>query len=402
MYMYVHAHTHTCTHNHHGTSTRALSPIRTQIVARLHRTIFLDVQMHTHKSILSYTLTLCVYSPHSSFEGFIAPLFLLACLMFPFVIQISEIVSEKEQRLRQALTAVGMYDMSYWLSWHVWQIVLCALQAVLICAFGCAFGFRIFMINDFSVVFITFWLFSLAMSGLAYIFCAILTRSQQAVPVGFAAFLIAFAMYFIINIFNFPFGRINTTEPFGYDYDTASKLAKKNNSDVIVEPIFAVLPPSLLVKAISDLGELSGRENSAGLRFGAVSTYCKLTDMCDPDFSIANIWVWHLMLYVIFSVIGIYLENVIPDQLGACKPVWYVFSARYWGLGKSKVTDVVQDCEDEDVDQDVAAEERAVQARANLPMSQESAIEVRGLLKAFRRGGKEFRAVKAPWYSVGE
>jgi len=37
----------------------------------------------------------------ASFESQIAPLFLVACAMFPFVVQISEVVSERELKLRQ-------------------------------------------------------------------------------------------------------------------------------------------------------------------------------------------------------------------------------------------------------------------------------------------------------------
>ena len=61
----------------------------------------------------------------STFEGQIAPLFLLACSMFPFVIQMNEIVAEKELKLRQVLSAMGLKDFSYWMSWHLFQV--CAL-----------------------------------------------------------------------------------------------------------------------------------------------------------------------------------------------------------------------------------------------------------------------------------
>eukprot|EP00961_Rhodomonas_salina_P285537 3858499-Rhodomonas_salina.1 len=40
--------------------------------------------------------------------------------------------------------------------------------------------------------------------------------------------------------------------------------------------------------------------------------------------------------------------------------------------------------------------------RANGEMDAANAVEVRGLLQEFRRGGKPLMAVKAPWFGVGK
>jgi hypothetical protein len=45
----------------------------------------------------------------ASFESQVAPLFLVACAMFPFSVQIAEVVSERELKLRQALAAMGLH-----------------------------------------------------------------------------------------------------------------------------------------------------------------------------------------------------------------------------------------------------------------------------------------------------
>ena len=54
----------------------------------------------------------------------------------------------------------------------------------------------------------------------------------------------------------------------------------------------------------------------------------------------------------------------------------------------------------ESTDEDVLAEEEVAQARANQSMGATSAIEVRGLRATFKRGGKEFHAVRCPWYCI--
>lgn len=147
---------------------------------------------------------------------------------------------------------------------------------------------------------------------------------------------------------------------------------------MLLEPLLALLPPSLLVKCLSDLGVIVGREDSKGLRFKDVHSYCTLKASCNPTFSIASAWAWFMGLYVLYSVMGLYLENVRPDQLGAKKHPFYFLTFRYWGLGHAQVPDVLPGgrTRDGDMDIDVAAEECNVQRRANLPMDEGSAIEV--------------------------
>lgn len=85
----------------------------------------------------------------------------------------------------------------------------------------------------------------------------------------------------------------------------------------------------------------------------------------------------------------------------------YLVSAAYWGFGAAHVRDPPGGPEDTDpddpgqVDEDVAAEARECQSRADGPMASGSAVEVRGLRQTFRRGGRAFHAVRGPWISVG-
>lgn len=70
--------------------------------------------------------------------------------MFPFVIQMNEIVMEKELKLRKALQAMGLRDTSYWLSWHIYQSLMALLFGCFIWVFGMIFQFRLFLRNGDS------------------------------------------------------------------------------------------------------------------------------------------------------------------------------------------------------------------------------------------------------------
>ncbi|CAL5362168.1 unnamed protein product [Camellia sinensis] len=52
------------------------------------------------------------------------PAFFLAIAMFGFVFQIRSLVTEKELKLHQAMTMMGLYDTAYWLSWLTWETLM--------------------------------------------------------------------------------------------------------------------------------------------------------------------------------------------------------------------------------------------------------------------------------------
>lgn len=95
--------------------------------------------------------------------GTIGPIFLLAATMFGFVIQMSNLVTERELKLRQAMSIMGLLDSAYWLSWLLWEIALVLISSTLIILFGMMFQFYLFLHNNFGVLFFMFFLFQLNM-----------------------------------------------------------------------------------------------------------------------------------------------------------------------------------------------------------------------------------------------
>ena len=321
--------------------------------------------------------------------------------MFPFSVQIAEVVSEREQKLRQALAAMGLHDLSYWLSWHLFQTAAAMINAFLIYCFGCIFQFSIFTKNDFGVVFLTFWMHGQAMIGVAFLLAAFLSRSTQAVASGFATFLVGFVLFFMVGVFGFPFGELDgQTPPFSFDSNiTTGELYRKSNSETLAEPLVALMPPALLVQGITHMGRFSLSDEDNGLRFANASSYCTLSRNCDAAYDLESTWRILLGLYVFYSAIALYLDNVFPDAMGVRKPLWYFLVPSYWGVGQAHVTDSVEVIE-ASTDIDVVDEESRMQGRVNARADEDCAIEIRGLVAEFRRGGKPFFAVKAPWYSV--
>ncbi len=64
------------------------------------------------------------------------PAFFLGCLMFNFVIQMGQLVTEKELRLREAMTVVGLSDWIYWTTWIITNICWNTLSGLLLILAG--------------------------------------------------------------------------------------------------------------------------------------------------------------------------------------------------------------------------------------------------------------------------
>lgn len=126
-------------------------------------------------------------------------LLLLSALLFPFVMQMSEVANDKETRIRQTLQAIGMLDSAYWISWHLFHCVTSALIALSITVVGLLFGFELFVNIDFGVLFFTFFFFSLAMNGLAFFLSSFLHTSASAMWVGVCTFFVGFIAYVVVR-----------------------------------------------------------------------------------------------------------------------------------------------------------------------------------------------------------
>lgn len=108
--------------------------------------------------------------------------------------QISAVVLERELKLRQALRTMGQLDSAFWLSWMTYELVLAAITSLLLAAFGALFQIRMFLNNDFGLIFMLFFLFQLAMASLAFLLSTAVGKASTAVNLGFVIFIIGWLM----------------------------------------------------------------------------------------------------------------------------------------------------------------------------------------------------------------
>ncbi|KAL5544418.1 hypothetical protein UlMin_008202 [Ulmus minor] len=331
----------------------------------------------------------------SSFSAMdtIGPAFFLATAMFGFVLQISSLVTEKELKLRQAMTMMGLYDSAYWLSWLTWEGILTLLSSIFIIFFGMMFQFDFFLNNSFAVVFLVFFLFELNMLSLAFMLSAFISKASSSTTAGFSLFIVGFLTQ-LVTAFNFPYTQ------------SISKL---------IRVIWSLFPPNLLAEALSLLAGATSTPQDVGISWSRRAKCAPNDDEC--VITIDDIYKWLVGTFFLWFVLAIYFDNIIPNVSGVRKSLFYFLNPGYWtGKGGKVKEGGICSCmgslpPQEHItpdDEDVLAEENLVKQQAREGIDDPNiAVQIRGLLKTYPgstnigcckcKKNSPYHALKALW-----
>ncbi|KAJ8560529.1 hypothetical protein K7X08_022389 [Anisodus acutangulus] len=247
-----------------------------------------------------------------SFQNFalvviFSPIFFYAISMFGFVFQISSMVLEKELKLRQAMTVMGLFDSAYWCSWLIWEGIMTFLSSLLIVLFGMMFQLHLFLKNSFLIVLLLFFLFQLNMVGFAFLISNFIRKSASTTSASFAIFVIGCG-----------------TQTF-----SGALYSDTNHKTSYRRTIWSFFPPNPFSGGLNLL--LFAADNG-GISWNRLS-------LCDIDdsycYSILHYYRWLIATFFLWLVLAIYLDNIIPNSAGVRKPFCYFFKPGYW-TGKSE------------------------------------------------------------------
>ncbi|GMP33513.1 hypothetical protein CsSME_00006800 [Camellia sinensis var. sinensis] len=248
--------------------------------------------------------------------GSVGPTFFLAIAMFGFVFQISNLITEKELKLRQAMTMMGLYDTAYWFSWLTWEGIITLLSALLTVLFGMMFQFDFFLNNNFAVVFLLFFLFQFNMIGFSFMLSAFISKSSSSTTAGFSIFIIGFLTQ-VITQFGFPYS---------------------SNFSSLYRIIWSLFPPNLLAQGLKLLSDATATPQDPGISWSRKGKCAPNDNECVV--TISEIYIWLISTFLLWFVLAIYFDNIIPNSSGVRKSVLYFLNPGYWtGKGGNKVAE---------------------------------------------------------------
>ncbi|KAI8918938.1 hypothetical protein BC831DRAFT_515918 [Entophlyctis helioformis] len=343
----------------------------------------------------------------------LGPAFFFCSEMMIFISALSQIVSEKELRLRHAMQVMGLRPAAYWLSHLISYSVLVLINALSMAGWGIVFGFPAIKNTNFLISAITFFLFGEAMVVFAFFMTPFIRRTNSAVLMGIFVFIVGL----LFQSFVF------TDAQSGYSWwsDGYKEIGYVN--------LFALIPFFNFGRMILDMSlTASGRlDKLTGINFdGGVFTWSSLTSAMPanlvPSFGQDKplalplpIQAWYLLIMncFLYGLLLWYFDNVIPDEFGACNPPYFFLTPTYWGLEKAAlVTDLrswldriagdsepIEDDEDEDV---VAARERAFDPNYFPALKIVNLRKVYGKTSLFDTGERDKTAVRCSSFTIEE
>ena len=299
---------------------------------------------------------------------------LYIAVIFNMVVQMYFIVTEKEKKLRGAMSQMGMMRSAYWMSWFISCEVVNVFVVLCMCAFGWAVNLEFFRENGFEVFFLLFMLTTTSFTMLAFFFSTLLGTGEHAFYAGIGWFVLTFlATPILVAI---------------YFYNGA-----ENREDIIKG--LSLISSAPFYKGVNDLVRASSGGKNKGMEWDQEN---KPTQTA-PDIGFAlegwqNNGAWYTMEHayeylgwccVLYAVLTWYFDHVVPNQYGLAHSPIFFLNWRYWANVPTPTAPraAIEDEEDDrgDIDDDVLAEEQTVHSGEY--GERKPAIIVSGLKKKF-------------------
>lgn len=232
----------------------------------------------------------------AAFIGFLVPFFIVIAYLTPIIIYSFRMVRDKETRLKEGMKIMGMTDLAYFLSYFLQYIII----NTVIAFFGAGILLGAFSYIGYVYLFALLWLYGMAIFGLVYFFQALMDKSSIAIIL---SILIYFIFYFV------------------------SSAVVAEDTENISKMFISLLPPTALQLGFTVIARFE-------ISFIALSSDNMKYQY--NNYSVANMY---LMLFIdtfVYILIGFYLENVLPQQYGTRKKLWFLCTKNYWCSSKKK------------------------------------------------------------------
>jgi hypothetical protein len=216
---------------------------------------------------------------------------MLLVFILPVYRLISNMVSEKETKARESMKIMGLKDLSYWASWFVFHFIrvtiISALSTLIL-------SFNVVVKSNPFIVFLFFWIFGNSLFAFSLFIQSFFSRERIAALCGTL-------IYFGSSFLNIVVGDEKIPERFKYAGSLISTVAVIRGSE------------TLAYFEIKD----------EGLHFWNIDRLLRF-------FSFQGCLVMMVASFIVFLVLGLYLDNVFPSIYGLRKHPLYCLTRGYW------------------------------------------------------------------------
>ncbi|XP_038065899.1 ATP-binding cassette sub-family A member 5-like [Patiria miniata] len=255
---------------------------------------------------------------------------------------LTNLVYEKEKKIKETMLMMGMSNAAFWLAWFIiYIVILFVLSLVVTVLFGPLIG--TFRKSNFGVIFLTLFFYGMSLVSFSFMLTPFFSRSLVA---GAAATVVVL----ILGLIYIPFGLFEIT--------------------TVVKWLVSFFSPVAFALAMDQA--LSLEEIQVGVQFNNL-----IVDGFPPYM------VMLLIDTVLYLLLAVYFDNVIPGNYGQNKVPWFCFMPSYWR--KSSMGNLVDSLSDLETMQlngqdDVEQVSAVLRAKAG--------VRIRNLSKTYKGNGQ--------------
>ncbi|XP_053381131.1 cholesterol transporter ABCA5-like [Mercenaria mercenaria] len=241
------------------------------------------------------------YIPDTSYIQILSSLYFIIAYS-PFINFLTvNLVAEKEKKIKEGMKMMGLRDAAFWLSWgFVYSVIIIVVTLVVI---AIAYEFKFFTNSNMLLFFLMLVLYGLSIIGVSFSLTPFFSKAQVAGGVASVSSMLISLLYLIVSL-------TRTYTSAGVEYTIP----------VWGRWLLCILSPVALALAIDQAIYLD-IVNPDGMTFSTLTV---------GEFPLLGPLLMLAVDTVMYFILAVYLDNVIPGEYGPRQPPWYIVSPSYW------------------------------------------------------------------------
>ena len=220
--------------------------------------------------------------------GIAFPLLMILAFLFPLSRILASFIREKEMKFRELTKIMGINDSTIILSWYITYGIIGFISSL---AMAVTSGIMLFPIASIAVQFAFFFLFLLNVISFGFFVSSLFSKVKTGAIVGVVIFFLMFTVSFGADSFNRP-----------------------------IKFFVALLPPVTFGLGINVLCGFA----TTGVPLVLSSQF--------KSFSFMDVLTMEIVDLILFTLLGAYLDQVLPKEWGTRQPFYFFLTPRYWGF----------------------------------------------------------------------
>ncbi|XP_052071542.1 cholesterol transporter ABCA5-like [Mytilus californianus] len=290
------------------------------------------------------------YKPDSTYIQVISSIYFVLAYS-PFVNFLTvHLVAEKEKKIKEGMKMMGLRDSAFWLSWGLLYLIYITIVTVVTVILAYVSGF--FVSSNVFLFFLILMFYGLSIISFACLLTPFFNKAQTAGGVASLFVMLLSCLYLVVSL----------TREIKEDGSVTYSIP------AVARGFMCLISPCCVSLAIDQAVFL---DITVGMDFKTAG---------QGDFPLYIPMFMLLFDSVLYFVLAMYLDNVIPTEYGAKKPPYYIFMKSYWCPGTREV-------DYDEMDEDYDALFGNDVEKVTTDMRQHTGVRILNLTKEF--SGKE-------------